>query len=102
VPLPAASGGEAMSYSFVVGGMLERINHYPEAAVKRGAKGAAVVRFALDSSGRVASLSLLRSSGEADLDAEGLAVVGRAGPFPPPPPGTKRSFAIEVASGMGK
>lgn len=57
---------------------------------------------ALDSSGRVASLSLLRSSGEADLDAKGLAVVSRAGPFPPPPPGAKRSFAIEVAFGMEK
>jgi protein TonB len=35
-----------------------------------------------------------------DLDAESLALVNRAAPFPPPP-GAQRSFAIEVAFGMG-
>jgi colicin import membrane protein len=54
-----------------------------------------------DESGGVASDSLLRSSGEADLDAESVALVRRAAPFPPPPPGAQRSFAIEVAFGMG-
>jgi colicin import membrane protein len=101
VPLPAATGGEAMSYSFIVGGMLERVKQYPETARQRGAKGIAIIGFVLDESGRIASVSLLRSSGEGDLDAESVAVVNRAAPFPPPPPGAQNSFAIEVAFGMG-
>ena len=101
MPLASESGGEAASYSFIVGGMLERVKHYPETARQRGAKGIAIIGFVLDESGRVASVSLLRSSGEADLDAESVAVVNRAAPFPPPPPGAQHSFAIEVAFGMG-
>lgn len=102
VPLPAGSGGEAMSYRFIVGGMLERVKKYPKPAIQRGAKGVAIVGFVLDGSGRVESVSLLRPSGEADLDAEGMNLVHRAAPFPPPPPGAQRSFAIEVAFGMGQ
>lgn len=101
VTLAAANGGEAMSYKAIIGGMLERVKHYPESARQRGAKGIATVRFVLDEFGRIASVSLLRSSGEADLDAESVAVVNRAAPFPPPPPGAQHSFAIEVAFGMG-
>ena len=100
VPLPAATGGEAMSYRFIVGGMLERVKHYPETARQRGAKGIAIIGFVLDESGRIASVSLLRSSGEADLDAESVALVNRAAPFPSPPRGAQDSFAIEVSFGM--
>ncbi|MCI0598392.1 MAG: TonB family protein [Beijerinckiaceae bacterium] len=100
--LTAASGSEAISYQVVVGAMLERAKQYPEGARKRNAKGIATIGFVLDVSGGVASVSLLRTSGEADLDSEGLALVSRAAPYPPPPPGAKRSFAIEVAFGMGE
>ena len=51
VPLPAATGGEAMSYSFIVGGRLERVKHYPETARQRGAKGIAIIGFVLDEIG---------------------------------------------------
>jgi len=101
VPLPAANGGEAMSYKVIVLGLLARVKHYPETARRRHAKGIAIIGFALDESGGVGSVSLLRSSGDADLDAESVALVNRAAPFPPPPPGAKHSFAIEVAFGMG-
>jgi TonB family protein len=101
MPLASESGGEAVRYSFLVGGMLERVKHYPETARQRRAKGIAVIGFVLDESGQITSVSLLRSSGEADLDAESVALVNRAAPFPPPPPGAQDSFAIEVAFGMG-
>jgi len=101
MPLASESGGEAESYSFIVGGMLERVKHYPETARQRGAKGLAIIGFVLDECGRITSVSLLRSSGEADLDAESVALVNRAAPFPPPTPGAQDSFAIEVAFGMG-
>jgi periplasmic protein TonB len=100
MPLPAGNGGEGMSYSFIVGGILKRVIKKPESARKRGAKGTATVRFVLDQSGGVASAVLLRSSGETDLDAESVAVINRAAPFPPPPI-AKHSFVIEVAFGKG-
>jgi TonB family protein len=77
--------------------MLDRAKQYPESAVRRGAKGTATIGFAVDEAGAITSVSLLRWSGEADLDSESVALVRRAAPFPPPPPGVKRSFAIEVA-----
>ena len=101
MPVVSESGGEAVRYSFIVGGMLERVKHYPETARQRRAKGIAIIGFVLDESGQITSVSLLRSSGEADLDAESVALVNRAAPFPPPPPGAQDSFAIEVAFGMG-
>ncbi len=90
VPLPATTGGEATSYRVIVGGLLERVKHYPETARQRSAKGIATIGFVLDELGRIASVSLLRSSGEADLDRESVALVNRAAPFPPPPPGAQR------------
>ncbi len=98
VPLPGGGDGDAMNYSYIVGGMLKRMVHPPESALKRGAKGVATVGFVLDQSGGVASAVLLHSSGRADLDAESVAVVRRAAPFPPPP-GAQHSFVIEVAFG---
>jgi periplasmic protein TonB len=97
VPLPTEGGSEAMSYKMIVFGILARVKHYPETAIKRGAKGAAAVGFILDDAGQVRSVSLLRSSGEADLDAESVELVRRAAPFPPPPPGAQHSFAAEVS-----
>jgi TonB family protein len=102
VPAAAANSSEATNYQFVVGGMLERAKHYPEGAIRRGAKGTARIGFVLDELGGVASVSLLRSSGDADLDSESVALVRRASPFPPPPPEVKRSFVIEVAFGIKK
>lgn len=99
VPLPTEGGEEPMSYKLIVFGMLERAKHYPEAALERGAHGISVIGFAIDAAGEVASLSLLRSSGDADLDAESLAVVGRAAPFPAPPAGAQRVFAAEITFG---
>jgi colicin import membrane protein len=101
VPLPDEGGDESMSYKVIVFGLLARFKHFPESAIQRGAKGIAVIGFVLDDSGGVVSVSLLRSSGDADLDAESVALVNRAAPFPVPPPGAERSFAAEIAFGMG-
>jgi periplasmic protein TonB len=99
VPVAAANASDPVSYQVLVGSLLERAKHYPEGALRRGARGTAKIGFSIDKSGGVASVSVLRSSGQADLDLEGVALVRRASPFPPPPAGTKRSFAIEVAFG---
>jgi TonB family protein len=76
VPVAAANASDPVS------SLLERAKHYPEGALRRGARGTAKIGFSIDKSGGVASVSVLRSSGQADLDLEGVALVRRASPFP--------------------
>lgn len=102
VPLPVEGGDEPMNYKVIVFGLLERAKHYPEAAIARGARGAAVIGFTVDEAGQVTSVALLQSSGEVDLDEESVALVHRAAPFPAPPAGAQRSFAAQVNFGMGQ
>jgi TonB family protein len=75
---------------------LSRFKRYPDAARSREAEGTPVVAFALDGSGRVTAASLARSSGHPDIDAEAVAMVRRAVPFPAPPPGAPRSFSASI------
>jgi colicin import membrane protein len=100
VPLPVEGGDVPLSYKEIVFGLLERAKQYPQAARERGARGSAVVSFALDDAGELSDVSLVRSSGEADLDAESLALVARAAPFPKPPLGAQRAFAAEITFGL--
>lgn len=75
---------------------LARFRHYPPEAERRGFTGVAVMRFALDGSGRLVSSSLVRSSGHSDLDQEAAEWLQRAQPLPPPPPERAAPFQIEV------
>ncbi|WP_051335395.1 TonB family protein [Methylocapsa acidiphila] len=102
VPLPTQGGDEAMSYKVIVFGMLERAKHYPQAAIDRHARGVSVVGFSVDEAGEAMNVSLLRSSGEADLDEESVALVRRAAPFPAPPAGAQRFFAAQIDFGIGE
>jgi protein TonB len=52
----------------------------------RGQSGAARVAFTIDRSGNLISEKLIQSTGTPLLDAEAIAMVKRAQPFPPPPP----------------
>jgi periplasmic protein TonB len=83
----------ASAYRGEVMGRLQSFKRYPQAARARGAQGNPAVTFSIDASGRVLSVSLTRSSGDPDIDAESLAMVRRASPFPPPPPGAPRAFS---------
>lgn len=63
---------------------------------KRGrGRGKAVVGFKIASSGGVASAWIIRSSGNAKLDAAALKHVHRAAPFPRPPKGAKRQYSYD-------
>lgn len=64
--------------------------------VRVNVSGAAVVAFTISSSGRLAALSLARSSGNAALDKAALRQIRRAVPFPKPPAGAQRSFRITI------
>jgi protein TonB len=64
---------------------LELHKRYPRQAQLRHQEGVAYLRFVVDHKGRVVSYKLERSSGNAALDQESLALLQRAQPLPPPP-----------------
>ncbi|WP_207461847.1 energy transducer TonB [Azospirillum sp. SYSU D00513] len=68
-------------------GHLERHKRYPRMARSRRQEGVAQVRFTMDRQGKVLSVSLAKSSGFKALDEETIAMVERASPLPPIPPG---------------
>jgi len=66
--------------------ILERNKRYPSAARARGEQGVTRLAFSIDGQGHLLSSRIVASSGSATLDAETLALVQRAQPYPPPPP----------------
>ena len=93
---PAASSASVGEYSDAVYARLRARQHFPEAAREADAHGTAELTFTLDASGQLQSVSLLKSSGNADLDADALATVRRSAPFGPPPPGAPRQFPVKL------
>src|SRR5947209_4399389 len=65
---------------------------YPKSAAARHASGTVMVSFIIDGSGGLVYQTISHSSGEPDLDAEAIAAVKAAAPYPPPPPGAPRSL----------
>lgn len=61
----------------------------------------ALVAFTVDDRGALASITLAKPSGHADLDAEALDMVRRAAPFPPPPANADRRFGAFIEFGGG-
>jgi protein TonB len=92
VALVAASS----AYRGLVLGRLAGFKRYPPAARARGAQGNPVIAFSVDASGHVVSVSLTHGSGDADIDAEVVAMVKRASPFPPPPSGAPHAFSAGI------
>lgn len=95
-----ASAAAVASYKQMVAAHLQRFKQYPPAAKATGQQGTARVSFTLGRSGQVLSAGLGGSSGHSVLDAETLAMVRRAQPFPAFPPDVKQgsmSFAAPVA-----
>jgi periplasmic protein TonB len=102
MPQPSADGDEIVNYQTLVFGMLALKKQFPEDAQRRGVSGTARVTFELNDDGSVKSEKLLDSSGDAALDVESLAVVQRAAPFPKPPPGAQKVFAVDIIFGTSK
>ncbi len=96
VPSPTEDGELVVAYKTLVFSKLELAKQFPEEARKRHAHGSAVIDFILDDKGQVQSVTLVQSSGDPALDAESQALVGRAAPFPPPPPGAQKEFGAVI------
>ncbi|MGR7997555.1 TonB family protein [Xanthobacter sp. ZOL 2024] len=91
----SASNSQARaSWASMVSAHLNRFKRYPPGA--QSLSGRPTVRFSLDGSGRVTSARLVRSSGSSVLDAEAVATVQRASPFPRPPDGNGATFSVPV------
>jgi periplasmic protein TonB len=80
-----ASAAAVASYNQIVRAHLLRFKQYPPGAKSAGQQGVASVVFTLGRGGQVMSSRLGRSSGNPALDAEVVAMVRRAQPFPPFP-----------------
>ena len=84
----------------MVAAHLQRFKQYPPGAKAAGQQGTARVSFTLGRGGQVLSAGLGGSSGYSALDAETLAMVRRAQPFPSFPSDVKQgsmSFSAPVA-----
>lgn len=73
--------------------VLKRINGTKRRSAP--SKGVVVVGFKIAGDGSVASVTVIRGSGSPDLDRIATDHIRRAGPFPPPPAGARRSFSFE-------
>jgi protein TonB len=85
-PRPVQARAVVMTWRNQIVTILERNKRYPSEARSRGEHGVARLAFSIDGTGRLLSSRIVTSSGSAALDAETLALVQRAQPFPPPPP----------------
>jgi protein TonB len=94
-----ASAAAIASYKQLVAAHLKRFQQYPAAAKAAGQQGTARLSFTLGRGGQVLASSLGGSSGHSALDAETLAMVRRAQPFPAFPPEVKQGsmpFAVPI------
>lgn len=83
------------------GGLLTREiakhKQYPRVAQMRGWQGEAMIELKIDSNGNLVSSKIVTSSGYEILDKQGLEMVRKAAPFPPPPEALRgRNFDILV------
>jgi protein TonB len=88
-PSPGSTQASAAMASWrdLLAARLQRAKRYPGSAEARHAEGTATLSFSMDRHGRVLSQRIVKSSGHADLDQEVLALLQRAQPLPPFPPG---------------
>jgi protein TonB len=69
--------------------LLRQVNRnlrYPQGARVKRYEGVVLVRFTMDRRGNVSNVVVERGSDFSELNEEGIAVLMRASPFPPPPP----------------
>ena len=93
LPGVGAGADEAVGYQAIVFSQLAKAKGI---GGRQGVPASAGVRFAVDEAGRLVTAAIVSPSGEASLDAEALAIVRKAAPFPPPPEGAQRVFVANV------
>jgi protein TonB len=89
---PLTGGNEDNRFMSNVFAKIMSKKRYPKSAAARHASGIVMVSFIIDVEGGLVYQTISHSSGEPDLDAEAIAAVKAAAPYPPPPPGAPRSL----------
>mgnify|MGYP005839882083 FL=1 len=93
----AGAGTALQGYLAKVRSLLERNKIYPSQARSRNEQGTVVVRFTISADGRIAGISLSRSSGSSILDQAAQETVNKVGRFPPIPAEVqKNSLTVQV------
>ena len=95
VPAPVPSAEVSPGYRALLSAWLESHKRYPDSARQRGEEGRAVLRFAVDRSGRVVDFTVAQSSGYPDLDASIEEMM--RGALLPPFPASMTQPRIEVS-----
>lgn len=93
---PRLSGGNP-TWMADVRARVVRAKVYPSDARSQGRTGAALVAVVISGSGQLISAALVSSSRVPSLDAEAVAVMRRAAPYPPTPDGRPATMRIPVA-----
>jgi len=83
---PAEGMASSMSPATWRGALMAHLNRHKRFPSGAAGTGVATVAFTIDRSGRVLSARLVRSAGDAALDAEAASLPRRASPVPAPPP----------------
>jgi protein TonB len=86
IPQVSRARADTATWKSQVLTLIEHNKRYPADARSRGEQGVARLAFRIDRDGHLISRRIVGSSGSAALDAETLALIERAQPFPPPPP----------------
>lgn len=95
-PPPAAGTGsiESASYKALVFGRLQAVNHMGE--MRRSIPAVAGIHFKIGDDGALLEAKIVVPSGNPAYDASVVAMVRKAAPFPPPPPGAQREFDATI------
>lgn len=92
-----ATAATSREWRIKVARRIHEFQSYPDNVRQRGFEGTVQVSFTVDAAGAVVSKRVLKSSGDRELDQEGLDAVQRASPFPAPPPNASRTFTAPFA-----
>ncbi len=95
---PVTGGTANTTYLSTLWGLIVPTMRVPERIKENHLQGDGVLVFNVDIKGNLTRIGILQSSGLADLDAEALAAVRRAAPFPPPPRGLTYSISFSYTS----
>ncbi len=95
---PVTGGTANTTYLSTLWGLIVPTMRVPERIKENHLQGDGVLVFNVDIKGNLTRIGILQSSGFADLDAEALAAVRRAAPFPPPPRGLTYSISFSYTS----
>ena len=96
VPAPVPSSEVSPGYRALLSAWLDSHKRYPDSARQRGEEGRAILRFAVDRSGRVLSFAVAQSSGFPDIDAS-IGEMMRSATLPPFPAGmTQQRIDVSV------